>query len=244
MQNQSFVNDFTLYTLSEGAITVEFGRDINEDTWNRITVLNNKINKHPFIGLYTTVAAYTTLSIFFDPFEVLQNKDLNGTSCLEKISGYIHQLSASSTVAKTINTGCKITIPVCYGGEFGPDLDDVCNKFQLSEQDVIHLHTSVVYKVYMVGFVPGFAYLGRLPAELEMARKPIPHKAIPPGSVGIAGKQTGIYPLETPGGWQIIGRTPLVMFDAYRPQPSVLKAGDEVMFKPVSKTEFKSYLQQ
>ena len=109
---------------------------------------------------------------------------------------------------------------------------------QLSSQQVINLHAAATYKVYMTGFVPGFAYLGGIDERLATPRKATPRKAIPEGSVGIAGQQTGIYPLQTPGGWQIIGRTPLKMFDAGRHQPALLKAGDTVVFKPVNQDEF------
>jgi inhibitor of KinA len=227
---------FNIYALSEQAVTVEFGGEINERILQRVTAFNIAVTQNPFLGFYTAVPAYTTLTIFFDPLQVILS-DLPGANCFEKVSGYLTGLRNSEpdiTIAETET----ITIPVCYDGDFGPDIDEVSNHSKLSITDIIKLHTESVYKVYMIGFVPGFAYLGGMDERLAMPRKQTPRPAVTAGSVGIAGLQTGIYPLETPGGWQIIGRTPLKMFDAQRPQPSLLKAGDLVVFKPIEREAF------
>ncbi|MBX6395501.1 MAG: 5-oxoprolinase subunit PxpB, partial [Alicyclobacillaceae bacterium] len=134
--------------------------------------------------------------------------------------------------------GRLVEIPVCYGGEFGPDLAYVADYHGLTPERVIEIHSSTEYRVYMIGFAPGFPYLGGLSPELATPRKTSPRLTIPAGSVGIAGNQTGVYSVSTPGGWQIIGRTPLVLFRPDLHPPSLLKAGDRVRFYPISREEF------
>lgn len=226
---------FNIYALSEQAITIEFGQEISEPVFQKVTAFNNLVNQNPFPGLYATVPAYATLTVFFDALQVIQS-DLPGTDCFEKVSGYLAGLKSKQGIAITHSE--TIIIPVCYGGDFGPDIDEVVNHTKLTAQEIINLHSAAIYKVYMIGFVPGFAYMGGMNEKLAAPRKSTPRGAVPAGSVGIAGQQTGIYPLETPGGWQIIGRTPLKMFDANRPQPALLKAGDQVVFKPTDKQQF------
>jgi inhibitor of KinA len=132
----------------------------------------------------------------------------------------------------------NVEIPVCYGGELGPDLDEVARLRELSADRVIELHTSQTYHVYFLGFVPGFAYLGELSKELATARLSNPRKSVPEGSVGIAGNQTGVYPFATPGGWRLLGRTPLRMFQGDRKELSLLAIGDHVKFVPISREQF------
>jgi len=131
-----------------------------------------------------------------------------------------------------------VEVPVCYGGEFGPDLGEVCAMRGLTEAQAIKLHASVEYLVYFLGFVPGFAYLGELPEELLAPRLAAPRKRVPSGSVGIAGNQTGVYPFATPGGWRLIGRTPIKMFRAEKDGLSLLSIGDRVGFAPISAERF------
>lgn len=239
MQTQeSNSSELTIYYLSEQAVAIEFGQEISEAFLTQVKQVDDLIHQKPFPGFRTTVPAYTTLSVFFDPVEVIKSQGLQGKDCFEKVSWYLNQLNIEP-VKEAPALNAIITVPVCYGDAFGPDLDEVAKIHNLTAAEVISLHCSVVYKVYMIGFVPGFAYLGGMPELLATPRKPTPRKVIPAGAVGIAGKQTGIYPLETPGGWQIIGRTPLTLFNALRPQPVLLKAGDRVLFNPVSDNEFK-----
>jgi len=231
---------FSIYYLSEHAITLEFGHDISEDMLWQVSNFNTLINQVPFAGFITSVPAYSTLSIFYDPIQVIKAEELPGQDCFDKVSNYLRQLkSYSDTESPSSND--VIIIPTCYGGKYGEDLDEVAALHQLSADEVIKLHSEAIYKVYMIGFVPGFAYLGGMSAQLATPRKPTPRKTIPPGSVGIAGQQTGIYPLATPGGWQLIGRTPLPLFDATRTQPAFLKAGDQVTFTPIDPYQFEHY---
>jgi inhibitor of KinA len=238
MQPTSHVNhQLKIYSLGEQAVTIEFGQAISEDILQLITNFHQLIGQNPFPGFYTAVPAYTTLSVFFDPVKVIQSGELPGIDCFEKVSGYILRLKA--TLKNTLaSQNDIITIPVCYGGVLGPDINEVASVHNLTVDEVIRLHSSAEYKVYMIGFVPGFAYMGGLNELLATPRKATPRSAVPAGAVGIAGKQTGVYPLKTPGGWQIIGQTPVKMFDAAHSQPSLLKAGDRVVFKPIDMTEF------
>lgn len=239
MHNQDKVdNSFTIYYLSEQAITIEFGHEINEDLLLQINRFDDLIKQKPFPGFRTTVPAYTTLSIFFDPLLVIKSLNLPGRDCFEKVSGYIRRLEYLPDTEVITPANTIITIPVCYGGSFGPDLVEVAMFHNLIAHEVITLHSSAIYMVYMIGFVPGFAYLGGMPDTLATPRKPVPRKAVPAGSIGIAGQQTGIYPMETPGGWQIIGRTPLTLFNVERPQPALLKSGDHIVFKSIDHDEF------
>lgn len=236
---QSKASGLAIYSISESAVSVAFGNVIDEGILQWISNFNHQLQQNPFPGLYTTVPAYTTLSVFFDPLEVIQSEHLTGPTCFERVSNYLRQFENVNHHLSAI--GHLVTIPVCYGDEFGPDMKEVAAFHHLSADDVIQIHSSAQYTVYMIGFVPGFAYLGGMPVVLDTPRKLSPRKAVPAGSVGIAGRQTGVYPLETPGGWQIIGQTPLNLFKADRQQPALLKAGDKVKFKPISVADFKSY---
>lgn len=231
---------FSVYYLSEQAVTIEFGHEISDNLLHRIGNYNNLLHQHPFPGLQTTVQAYSTLSVFYDPLQVIQAAELRGRDCFEKVQNYLLSLGEPN-IAQTVSLAPPVTIPVCYGELYGPDIQEVADVNNLSIQEVISLHTQAVYTVYMIGFVPGFAYMGGMNEQLATPRKATPRQAITAGSVGIAGKQTGIYPLETPGGWQIIGRTPLKLFDATRTQPALLKAGDRVIFKSIPLQEFDQY---
>jgi inhibitor of KinA len=227
---------FKIYYLSEFAVTVEFGQKIAENLLNAVNRLNELLYRQPFTGFRTTVPAYSTLTVFYDPVLVIKS-NLTGTSCFEKVSAYLNDLNLQKKTANLVK-GDTIIIPVCYGENFGPDLEEVASLHQISTGDVIKLHSAATYKVYMIGFVPGFAYLGGMDERLATPRKATPRKSVPAGAVGIAGQQTGVYPLATPGGWQIIGQTPVRLFDMNRRQPSLLKPGDTVLFKPIGLNEF------
>jgi inhibitor of KinA len=228
--------DYHLYALSEKVITIQFGDSICKATSDKITQLNKLINEHPFIGLETTLIAYTTLSIFYDPIQLLSS-NLKGVTCLEKLSNYIQ--AQYRAIQSTTNDNANIfEIPVCYHESFGLDLDEVAGHAKLSIEEVIAMHTEATYTVYMIGFLPGFAYMGGLNQQLATPRKQTPRLHVPAGSVGIGGEQTGIYPLTSPGGWQIIGRTPAMMFNLENEQPSLLQPGDKVVFKPIELEEF------
>ena len=236
MSFQPLDPSFYIYFLSEKALTIEFGKVIDENTFKRITAFNLLLQANPFTGFKTSVAAYTTLTIYYDPL-IVAYSSLKGINCFDKVGNYLIELNRD--VIETVPVKpYRITIPMCYGGKFGPDLSLIAEQNHLNITEVIKLHSAAIYKVHMIGFVPGFAYMGGMDEKLATPRKSVPRAAIPAGSVGIAGNQTGIYPLVTPGGWQILGQTPLQLFNIDRLQPALLKAGDEVVFKAIDNQEF------
>jgi len=181
----------------------------------------------PVAGVRNLHPAYCSLLIKFDAFRMRHEE-------LERIlRRYLERLD-DVKLPEPLHLG----IPACYGGEFGPDLAEVCTLRGLTETQAIELHASVEYLVYFLGFVPGFAYLGEVPRELVTPRLAAPRKHVPAGSVGIAGNQTGVYPFATPGGWRLIGRTPLKMFRVDRDGLSLLSIGDRVRFTPISRERF------
>lgn len=185
------------------------------------------LEQEPIAGVRNLHPAYCSILVNFDPLKWTHDK-------LER--ELRHDLSRLGNVQ--LPQSRQVEIPVCYGGEFGPDLEDVAAAHGITAERVVELHSSATYLVYFLGFVPGFAYLGELPQELLTPRLPAPRKKVPAGSVGIAGNQTGVYPFETPGGWRLLGRTPLAMFRTDRDGLSLLAIGDRVRFVPVSRERF------
>ncbi len=203
-------------------MVVEFGDEIHPDIHRQVLALDHVLGREPFPGLQETVPTYRSLLVYYDPLQITWD---------EAVKHVTDALRRSTEVPLPEPT--EVEIPVIYGGEFGPDLEFVAEYHGLSVDEVIRLHTSVTYTVYMLGFAPGFVYLGGLPDRLATPRLPTPRLSVPAGSVGIAGRQTGIYALSTPGGWRIIGRTPWTMLDLQRDPPTPLKPGDRVRFVPV-----------
>ena len=185
------------------------------------------LESEPVAGIRNLHPAYCSMLIKFDALQ-LRHEEVE--AILRK---YLERLEEVKLPEPR-----RVEIPVCYGGEFGPDLVEVCAMRGMTEAQAIELHASVEYLVYFLGFVPGFAYLGELPKELVTPRLAAPRRRVPVGSVGIAGNQTGVYPFATPGGWRLLGRTPLRMFRADRDGLSLLSIGDRVRFTPISAERF------
>jgi inhibitor of KinA len=228
---------FTVYPISEKAVTIEFGNSINQHLLYKITAFAELLQQNPFAGMTGMVPAYSTLTVYFDPL-IIAKADVPGNTALEKVTAHLDRLK-QHPIKGTIRESAIITIPVCYGEDFGPDMEEVARINDLTTDEVIRLHGSVTYLVHLIGFMPGFAYLGGMPQAIMAPRKARPRPNVPAGAVGIAGLQTGIYPLQSPGGWQIIGQTPLKMFDTGRSEPGLLKAGDRVKFEAINLSEFK-----
>jgi KipI family sensor histidine kinase inhibitor len=213
----------------DSALVVEFGEVISLEANSKVTALNEAIQKAKIQGVEELVPTYRSLLVRYNPLKttyeqlVFQIKDVEKT--LKELTAKVE--------------GRRIIIPVVYGGEYGPDLAYVAKYHKLSEKQVVKLHSETEYRVYMIGFVAGFPYLGEVPDEIVTPRLETPRVKVPAGSVGIAEKQTGIYPCEAPGGWQIIGKTPLTLFNPQQQPPALLKPGDNVKFKPISEREFK-----
>lgn len=221
-----------IYNIHDQAITIEFAQEISEATNRRVIALQHAIESNPFKGFIECVPAYGSLTVFFSEQVSAATVKVLVSDLSTKVSG--------TTDASSLS-GKKICIPVCYDPSLGTDLPWVSTHLNLSIGEIISLHTSVDYRVYMIGFIPGFPYMGTLPERLEVPRKQTPSLKIPMGSVAIAGKQTGIYPAEVPGGWQVIGRTPMKMFDPSNSPFSFLNAGDLVQFIPITLDAFNQY---
>jgi inhibitor of KinA len=214
---------------SDQSLLVYFGQEITLPIHEQILKLLRLLETKPVEGVRNLHPAYCSLLVQFDPFTVNHEK-------LETIlREYLNRVGEIP-----LPDSRQVEIPVCYGGEFGPDLDNVANLHGMRAAQVIELHSSATYIVHFLGFTPGFAYLGGLPESLETPRLPTPRRKVPQGSVGIAGKQAGVYPFATPGGWRLLGRTPEAMFLPNRDHMSLLSIGDRVRFVPISEEEFRA----
>ncbi|UNG01632.1 5-oxoprolinase subunit PxpB [Bacillus altitudinis] len=230
----------TFHPLGDAAIVIQAGTDISEDIHERVKQLFSCIEQHPFEGYVEAVQAFTNVTVFYEPYKVYQSAQLKqrAISPYEWVKDYIENLLEDNWQEANQAKRRIVDIPVCYGGELGPDLEEVARINGLTPEEVVRIHTSGTYLVYMIGFAPGFPFLGGLSEKIAAPRRETPRMSIPKGSVGIAGKQTGVYPISTPGGWQLIGQTPLSLFRPNAERPSLLKAGDEVRFVQLSEKEF------
>lgn len=208
---------------SDASLLVSFGEEISVEANERVRRLLRVLEAEPIAGVRNLHPAYCSLLIVFDPLR-MRHAELQ-----ERVAEYLERAETAELPEPR-----EIEIPVCYGGEFGPDLDEVAALHQMTAAQAVELHCSTSYRVYFLGFVPGFAYLGELPPELVTPRLGTPRKKVPPGSVAIAGHQTGVYPFATPGGWRLLGRTPVRMFQAEREGLSLVSIGDRVRFAPIS----------
>jgi inhibitor of KinA len=222
--------------LGDSALIVEFGDSINESTHGRVQSAWRALAAEPLPGVSESVPAYTTVTVFYDPWQAVQ-AGAPEDGVVAWLSSRVRE-RIKNPPKSTKTKPRSVEIPVCYGGDFGPDLPRVAAQAKLSVEAVVKKHSMAKYLVYLIGFAPGFPYLGGLPKELVTPRHAKPRMAVPAGSVGIGGEQTGIYPASTPGGWNLIGRTPLRLLNPERNPPAVLRAGDEVRFKPITPDEF------
>jgi inhibitor of KinA len=187
-------------------------------------------------GVIELAPSYTTIGIFYDPPRV--ESGAAGQSAFDVLAAKIQDVVSAAPEGETKINAPLIEIPVCYEGELGPDLGDVAREAGLTEAEVIRRHSGPVYRVACVGFIAGFSFLSGLSPQLATPRRATPRKEVPAGSVGIGGAQTGIYPKTSPGGWNLIGRTPLRLFDVERDPPATLRAGDRLRFRKISRDEF------
>ncbi len=229
--------------INDSALVVQLGNEPSPIVHQRIMCFSTLLEDNPFNGFIECVPAYLNVAVYYNPYLVYQSQSFRTSVSpfqivRHYIKGLLHQLADQKRF-----TGRKIVIPVLYGDEYGPDLDYVAQYNNLSIEDVIRIHTEKEYLVYMIGFAPGFPFIGGMSKQIATPRKSTPRLAIAPGSVGIAGEQTGVYTLETPGGWQIIGRTPMELFLPDQVPPSLLKAGDTIQFLSISQEEYQQYEQ-
>ena len=221
--------------------------DAPEQTLDTVLRAFQQLQNAAIPGIIELAPAYTSVTAFFNPISVAK-----GAETPDKMFDW---LAARIQAAVTAGAGRGrrrtatqrrirlVEIPVCYDPEFALDIDDVARRAAIPPSEVIRLHSTAEYRVACIGFVPGFPFLAGLPKELATPRRDVPRKQIPPGSVGIGGAQTGIYPLRSPGGWNLIGRTPLRLFDPQKNPPALLRAGERVRFRKISRDEFEALTQ-
>ncbi|SDJ02500.1 5-oxoprolinase subunit PxpB [Paenibacillus naphthalenovorans] len=235
---------YELYPLGEQAVVIRWKGVVSERNRKLVDGTVRRLAEHPPAAVVEWVRAYTTVTVYYDSWLVYKEglegnrSGLNGsqeTSPYDQVCEWIHRrlVGLSEENAGELD-GNPVVIPACFGGVFGMDLGEVAAQAGLTEERTIELFCSHTYTVYLIGFMPGFAYLGGLPDRLCCPRLDRPRPYVPAGSVGIAGTQTGVYPFASPGGWRIIGRTPETLFDPHRERPSLLQPGDRVRFEPLT----------
>ena len=218
---------FTVHPVGDCALLAAFAQRIAPEIGAAVAALNSRVLAAKIPGVVETVPAFASLLVTYDPL----------VTDYDAVADAVQKLADTDGMDAAAGEGRLVTIPVCYGGDFGPDLPFVAEHAGLSEEEVIALHAGREYRIYMLGFLPGFPYLGGLDERLFTPRLGTPRTVIPAGAVGIGGEQTGIYPIASPGGWQLIGRTPLKLFD---PASGALPyaAGDRIKFEPITAAEF------
>lgn len=221
-------NNIRILTAGDSSLLVEFGKEISEEINRKITATVQLMRKQNIEGVVDVIPAFCSLLINYDP-RVIAYDEIK------------ERIQALLKVEVKGNKGRKkiYEIPVCYGGEYGPDMENIAKNAGLTEEEVIKIHSSRDYLIYMLGFLPGFCYLGGLDERIHTPRLANPRLKISAGSVGIGGSQTGIYPLDSPGGWQLMGMTPVKTYDPEREVPILVEAGDYIRFVPVDEEEYK-----
>lgn len=225
---------YELYACGDHAFTLDFGKQIDVSINRFIISLFHQLQKNRRSYILDIIPAYSSVTIVYDPLSFTKCNANPETVIRDFFSDAVqHAEQMKETVSDTI-----IRIPVCYHPSLAPDLESLCKHHHIDIDQLITLHTQKTYRVFMNGFLPGFAYMGTVDNRIATARHSTPRKKVPAGSVGIAGNQTGIYPFESPGGWQLIGRTALSLFNLHSDEPCLLKPGDEVQFYAVALEKF------
>ena len=220
------MNAWKISHLGDSAVIFEFDKRIDFKINDSVLSVAESLRRADCTGVRDVIESYCAVTVEYDPLRTAVRiliRDLE---------------EAAKQASVSVSDGSMLTVPVCYGGDFGPDLSIVSEFTGLSEDEVIAIHSSKVYRVFMLGFLPGFAYLGPLDEQLVVPRRKTPRLRVPAGSVAITGRQTGVYPLQSPGGWQLIGKTPTYFFKPDEPRPFLLSPGDTLRFKAVSSSDF------
>ncbi len=215
----------------DGAVSVRFEEEISLAVHEKVMALDRALEGRPIPGTGERVPSYCALLITYNPMET----DFE-TVCRSLLA--LDGEETGKTGLPACEFGKPVELPVCYGGEFGPDLADVAKHAGLTEEEAVAIHAGGEYPVYLLGFTPGFPYLGGMDKRIATPRLAAPRTRVEAGSVGIAGAQTGVYPVASPGGWRIIGRTPAKLYDPGRQQPFLLQAGQVLRFRPITKEEY------
>ncbi len=220
-----------IYQTSETSALVEFGEEISESINKKVRIFCHYLDSDPFDGMIEYAPAFASVSVVYNPLRI------GSESPYEKVKSILDDILSKLDFSLVYGEHI-VEIPVCYGGELGPDIEHVAKINNITVDEVIKIHSTGKYLVYMIGFAPGFPYIGGMSEKIAAPRRESPRLKIPKGSVGIAGMQTGVYPIETPGGWQLIGRTPTKLFDLDKTPQSLLKSGDIAKFYPISYEEY------
>lgn len=228
----------TISSLGDSAFVIDYEPVIDEAVNRKVLAVSNAIKEANIVGIKDIVPAYSSITVHYNVVTVL--KKHSGGSAFATIKKQLEAILFQPTKGLKEVTR-HFRIPVCYAAKYALDSGEIAAHLNLSFEKIIQLHTSKTYRVYMVGFLPGFAYMGEVDEQIAVPRKQAPRLNIEEGCVGIAGKQTGIYPLASPGGWQIIGKTPIKLFDKYNDRPVLFQAGDEVEFYSITADEFDNY---
>ncbi len=231
------MSTFRIVAVGDAALLVEFADRIDPVINAQAIALAERLQAADVRGVRDVVPTYRSVAVYFDPLRTDSDALM---ARLERDAAAVERVPDDSRMPTLPQYGSSpvVRVPVCYAGEFGPDLADVASFGAVTDAEAIHLHTSRVYRVFMLGFMPGFAYMGAVDERIAAPRLSTPRVRVPSGSVGIAGGQTGIYPASTPGGWRIIGRTPLKPFDLSRQEPALFKPGDAVQFYAIDAGEY------
>lgn len=231
---------YKIFPLGDNALTIDFGNEISVELSERVLKLAQIFEGNSFAGFIEAVPAYSSLTVFYDVLKVRKHFREFQTA-FEAVENFTREVLKNSFEFQEAQTRL-VEIPVCFEAEFGVDLEFVGSENNLSTEQVIEIFLNKTYRVFMLGFLPGFSYMGEVDEKIATPRKLTPRLKVATGSVGIAGKQTGIYSLESPGGWQIIGRTPIELFTPNAETPTFLQAGDTVKFYAVDKENFVNLL--
>jgi KipI family sensor histidine kinase inhibitor len=223
---------FTIADCAESALLVQFGSTYPKELGLAILNASERLRVAALPGLRESIPAVSSLTVFYDPLQLPR----------QRLVAELESLFGRELTSR--RAGRTWEIPVVYGGEGGPDLKEAAKFAGLGEDETVSLHSGRLYRVYMLGFLPGFAYLGELPEPLRLPRRAIPRARVPAGSVAIAAEMTAVYPLESPGGWHLIGATPVVLWDMERYDEPLFKPGDWVRFRPISADEAKALRQE
>jgi inhibitor of KinA len=230
---------YNIYPCGDHAITVSFGDAINKTMHENVMALFHQLTEMQMDAVKDIIPAYTTVTVVYD---IQKAKQQPGFGAYENMHRKLEEVLQDVSVKPVQQQ--LIEIPVCYDLSFGIDLPAIALQKNISTEEIIAIHTLKVYDVYILGFLPGFAYMGTVDDRIATARLSTPRTNVAAGSVGIAGNQTGIYPLDSPGGWNIIGRTPVKLFDTTKEEPCLLQTGNSIKFVSVTKDEFKNIKQQ
>ena len=224
------MSSFRIVPVGDSTLVVEFEERIDPAVNARVVATADALRSASIAGVRDVVPTYRSVAVYFDPL-------LTDHPGLMRRLGEAAQAAAELAAADR-GEHALVRLPVCYGNDFGPDLKDIAGFAHASEAEVVEIHTSRTYRVFMLGFMPGFAYMGMVDSRIAVPRREVPRVRVPRGSVCIAGVQTSVHPVDAPSGWHLIGRTPVRPFDPMRPDPFLMKPADEVQFYSIDRQEF------